>query len=85
MFRFLDRVANAGTRSRMPADLLTHARDQGRTTSMRNQLAQIANGFGVSRDAKRAAWEQLVNAVGPAEAQRLVDQAAHKVRTSFSR
>ncbi|MER6577326.1 hypothetical protein [Nonomuraea sp. NPDC001023] len=85
VFSFLDKVANAGARSTMPAEMLTHAKDQGRTTSRRNQLAQIANGFGVSRDAKRAAWDQLVNAVGPAEAKQLVDQAAHKVRTSFSR
>ncbi|RSN12777.1 hypothetical protein DMB42_11405 [Nonomuraea sp. WAC 01424] len=85
MFSFLDKVANAGARSTMPAEILDRAKAQGQTTNTRNQLAQIANGFGVSRDAKRAAWNQLVNAVGADEAKKLVDQAAHKVRTSFSR
>jgi len=80
----IDKLANAGAGSRMPEEKLTRAKSQGQTTNHRNQLAQVANGFGVSRAAQRAAKDQLVKEVGAVEADRLTKEAARKVRTSFS-
>jgi hypothetical protein len=85
VFDFLDKIANAGAGNRMSAEMHATARAQSKTTNDRNQLAQTAAGFGVSRAAKRAAQAQLVNEVGQVQAEALVKQAVHKVRTSFAK
>jgi hypothetical protein len=85
-FDAVDRLANAGARSQMPAETLTRARDQSQTTNDRQQLAIVANpGFGASRAAQRAAEKQLIDAVGRTEAKRLKKEAVHKVRNTFAR
>jgi hypothetical protein len=84
VLKALDKLANAGARSRMPEAMHTYAKAQSGTTNHRNQLAIVANGFGVGKPAQRAAKEQLIEEVGPAEAERLMKQAVHKVRKSFT-
>ncbi|MEU7743347.1 hypothetical protein [Nonomuraea sp. NPDC049158] len=83
MFKFLDKVANAGAGSRMPSGTLTRAKDQSVNTNVRNQLAAVAANPGASRVARKQAKAQLVNAVGEAKAEQLVEQAVHKARDSF--
>lgn len=85
LLKALDKLANAGARSVMPAEKLARARDQALTTNVRNELAETAAGYsGASRSAQRAADAQLVAAVGKTEADRLKQQAVHRVRNSFS-
>ena len=85
MFKFLDKVANAGAGSVMPDEKRARAKSQSHTTNQRNQLAQVANGYGVDRKAKAAARAQLVEDVGPDEAKKLMKQNVHKVRNSFAK
>ena len=80
----IDKLANAAAGSRMPEAKLARARRQSETTSQRNQLAMMANGYQVSKAAQRAARAQLVDEVGEVEAEKLMKQSVHKVRNSFS-
>lgn len=84
MFKTLDKLANAGAGSRMPEEKYRRAKAQGETTTGRNMLAQVAAGYGVTRQAKQAARRQLVAEVGQAEADRLTKLAVRKVRSTFS-
>jgi len=83
IFDKLDRLANAAAGSLMPDEHHARASTQSQTTNARNQLAQVANGFGVSRAAKRAAHAQLVREVGDREAQKLMKDAVRKIRDTF--
>jgi hypothetical protein len=83
LFDKLDRLANAGAGSRMAEHEHGWAKRQGKTTNQRNHLAEVANGFGVSRAARNAAYAQLVAEVGEAEANLLAEQAVRRVRGTF--
>lgn len=84
LFDAIDKLANAGARSVMPAEKLARAKDQALATNQRNELAMMANGYQVSKAAQRAAKAQLVDEVGEAEAAKLMKQSVHKVRNSFA-
>ena len=66
-------------RDRMPPEMLARAKGQAHNTNKRNQLAEVANGFGVDRKAKRDAHAQLVDEVGEAKAAKLMRQASRRV------
>lgn len=83
MFKFLDKVANAGTGSRMSAQKHAAHRGVAQSENHLTELAAVAANLGATRVARKAAREQLVNAVGEREAKKREAQAARKVRDSF--
>lgn len=78
-----DRLAGAGVKSRMPDERLTKRKGAAQAVNQQIQLAQVAVNLGATRVARKQAERQLVDAVGEAEAERLMKQSAKKIRDSF--
>ncbi|WP_049562268.1 hypothetical protein [Nonomuraea sp. SBT364] len=65
-------------RDRMPPEMLARARGQGQATNKRNQTADVANGFGVTRADKQRARRELIAEVGPRKAKQLMRDSADR-------
>ncbi|MEU8362294.1 hypothetical protein AB0C27_40380 [Nonomuraea sp. NPDC048882] len=90
MPKFLDRLANAadrlagaGAKSRMPDELAAKYNRASSAVNQAIELSQVAVNLGATRVARKQAERQLVDAVGEAEAARLMKQSAKKIRDSF--
>ncbi|MET8985791.1 hypothetical protein ABZW49_10120 [Nonomuraea wenchangensis] len=78
LFNALDRLANGGTRSRMPEDLLAAYKESSQEANHFNVLAHLANGHGGSRADQRKAEATLFRELGSRKARKLIEQASRQ-------